>query len=116
MIDKPQIGLADVYYLKPADPTILMMRDAMAYAGSKILSIVDRDMHKPVVLSDTDSESDGTVLLGQDGFGEDKSLSSDTLVEYCKILPHCVPFNCHLNARHDEKERLVALTTPMEMA
>ena len=81
------------------------MSDAKNYALSKILSIMQRP-NPHVVLIDSDSESDGSALLGQEGFGEDKSLFSNTLEEYCKILSHCVPFNCYLNARH--KDSLVA--------
>ena len=60
------------------------MSDAKNYALSKILSIIQRS-NPHVVLIDSDLESDSSALLGQEGFGEDKSLSSDTIEEHCKI-------------------------------
>ena len=79
-----------------------MMEDAKMYAISKILSTMKNRPNPYVNLTDSESESDASFLLGQERFRNVKELSYNTLKEYCNILSLCIPFNSHLHARHKD--------------
>ena len=77
-----------------------MIMDAANYACSKIRSLMDEQSQ--LVDTDSDTESIRSHLYGEEYFGEEKELSQETLEEYCRILPRCMPFNSHLHARHED--------------
>ena len=103
VIDLPSNGLYELQYCKPKNSMIALMENSLLYKKYKIKRIIasresvlrDRD------LSDTDSEY--SLKYGKDGFGKSKQLSSDTLNEFCEILPCCVPFNNQLHIRKQHK-------------
>ena len=66
-----------------------------------------------------DTNSDESVMLYQQEFGEPKHLSSDTLHNFFEISPYCTPFNSNLHAQKKHRDDAIVgavFSTHMEMA
>ena len=96
-------GFHELQYCKPTDSTIDRMENSVLCAKPKIkgISSLYKSALRDYDLSDTDS--DESALLGQDGVNESKLLSSDTLNKFCEMLLYCVPFNNHLHVCKQHK-------------